>query len=111
MSPPAIEPSFPLEITLLCYIATGALVVILLLLMLINSKLSKLSKLSANLSRSSRDEKVEDTDASRNAVEVQSGTNFEEFLKEDPERHKLSKNEQFKAYRAWRSERGLNWSK
>lgn len=108
MSPSAIEPSFPLEITLLCYIATGALVVILFFLMRINSKLSGLS---AKLSRSSRDEKVEDVEASRDAVEVLSGTNFEEFLKEDPERHKLSKNEQFKAYRAWRSEKGLNWSK
>lgn len=108
MLPPAIEPSFPLQITLLCYIATGALVLILFLLILINAKLSGLS---ANLFRSSRAAKIEDTDTSRDVVEVPSGTNFEEFLTEDPERHKLSKKEQFKAYRAWRSERGLNWSK
>lgn len=108
MSPPALDSSFPLEITFLCYFATGVLVLILFLLILINSKLSWLSEI---LSRSSRTTKNEDEEASRDTVEVLSGTHFEEFLKEDPERQKLSKNEQFKAYRAWRSERGLNWSK
>ena len=108
MPPAALEPSFPLSITILSYIATGALVVILLLLIVINSKLSALS---AKLSRSGRAAKIEDQDASPNVVEAPSGTHFEEFLNEDPERRKLTKNEQFKAYRAWRSEKGLNWAK
>lgn len=108
MPPEALEPSFPQSITILSYIATGALLVILLLLILINSKLSALS---AKLSRSTRAAKIEDQDASPNVVEAPSGTHFEEFLNEDPERRKLTKKEQFKAYRAWRTEKGLNWSK
>lgn len=108
MLPTALEPSFPLSITILCYIATGALVLILFLLILINSKVSALS---AKLSRSTRAAKIEDADAASGSVEVHSGTHFEEFLNEDPERRRLAKKEQFKAYRAWRTEKGLNWSK
>jgi len=44
------------------------------------------------------------------ASETSSGGAFETFLSEDPERRKLPKNEQFKAYRRWRQENGLNWS-
>ena len=40
-----------------------------------------------------------------------SSHNFEEFLKEDPTRLMLSKSEQAAAFRKWRSEKGLNWSK
>lgn len=36
---------------------------------------------------------------------------FETFLTEDPARRQLSKGEQFSAYRKWRREKGLNWSK
>jgi hypothetical protein len=43
MPPTALEPSFPFAITLLCYVATGALVLILGMLVLINSKLTALS--------------------------------------------------------------------
>lgn len=35
---------------------------------------------------------------------------FETFLTEDPARQQLPKSEQFKAYRRWRREKGLNWS-
>lgn len=108
MPPHAIEPYFPLSITILCYIATGALVAILLLLLGINSKLTALS---AKLSRSGRAAKAEDPGAAPNIVEAPSGTHFEEFLNEDAERRRLTKKEQFKAYRAWRTEKGLNWSK
>jgi hypothetical protein len=108
MPPTALESSFPFAITFLCYIATGVLVLILFLLILINTKLSALS---AKLSRSSRSAKIEDADASPGSVEAPSGTHFEEFLNEDPERRRLAKKEKFKAYRAWRSEKGLNWSK
>lgn len=108
MPPTAFEPSFPFAITLLCYVATAALVLILGTLILINSKLTALS---AKLSRTARAAKVEHADAAPGSVEVHSGTHFEEFLNEDPERRRLVKKEQFKAYRAWRSEKGLNWSK
>lgn len=108
MPPTALEPSLPFAITFLCYTATAVLVLILFLLILINTKLSVLS---AKLSRSNRSAKIEDADAASGSVEVHSGTHFEEFLNEDPERRRLAKKEQFKAYRAWRSEKGLNWSK
>ena len=103
-----LEPSFPFHITLLLYTATGVLVLILLLLFIMNSKLSALS---AKLSRSSRPAKIGEQDASTNAVEAPSGTHFEEFLNEDSNRRRLTKKEQFKSYRAWRSKKGLNWTK
>lgn len=36
---------------------------------------------------------------------------FLEFLSEDAGRRQLPKREQFAAYRTWRKERGLNWTK
>jgi len=36
---------------------------------------------------------------------------FETFLAEDPARQQLTKGEQFRAYRRWRQDKGLNWSK
>jgi len=103
-----LEPSFPLHITLLLYTATGALLLILFLLFLIYTKFSVLS---AKLTRSNRSAKFEEQDASPNAVEAPSGTHFEEFLNEHSDRRRLTKKEQFKAYRAWRTEKGLNWTK
>jgi hypothetical protein len=44
------------------------------------------------------------------AAETAAGGAFESFLNEDPARRKLSKSEQFAAYRRWRQENGLNWS-
>jgi hypothetical protein len=39
------------------------------------------------------------------------GGEFRTFLREDATRQTLSKGEQFSAYRRWRKEKGLNWSK
>jgi len=111
MPPEALESTFPLSITVLSYIATGVLVAILCLLIVMNSKLSALS---AKLSRSTHAEKTEETEEKEGTqpeVEVDPGTHFEEFLNEDPERCKLPKKLQFTAYRAWRTAKGLNWSK
>ena len=52
-----------------------------------------------------------DEERRQSTAEVSSGSVFEEFLNEEPERKKLPKNEQFAAYREWRRERGLNWAK
>jgi len=106
--PPPIDPEFPLSITILCYIATGVLIVILLMLVRINWRLAVLA---AKLGRTNRSAKLEESDALPNIVEAPAGTHFEEFLNEDPQRLSLTKKEQFKAYRAWRTEKGLNWSK
>ncbi|MEY3394511.1 MAG: hypothetical protein RL346_747 [Verrucomicrobiota bacterium] len=40
---------------------------------------------------------------------VSSGSAFEEFLCESPERISMNKKQQSEAYRKWRSEKGLNW--
>jgi hypothetical protein len=45
------------------------------------------------------------------ASETSNASSFEEFLNEDPSRRELSKAEQFSAFRKWRDEKGLNWSK
>ena len=44
------------------------------------------------------------------AVKAAHDSAFAEFLREDPARKKLPKREQFEAYRAWRRDKGLNWS-
>lgn len=38
-------------------------------------------------------------------------THFDQFLEEEPSRKLLSKSEQAEAFRKWRTDRGLNWSK
>ena len=45
------------------------------------------------------------------AAETSPGGAFEEFLNEDPARRELTKSEQFAAFRQWRHEKGMNWSK
>lgn len=109
-----IEPQFPLSITILAYIATGALILILLLLFNIHARLGIVAaKLSSRSSRSvSVKIPVEETEKTENpkASEPEPGTLFDEFLKEDPERRSMPKKEQFKAYRKWRADKGLNWS-
>jgi len=119
----SIEPSLPLSIIILCYIATGALVLILLLLFIMNSRLSALSAKLSRSSRPTKPETYEAYEASQTKIEspnvaekhdtgeAPAGTHFEEFLNEDRERRKLTKKEKFKAYREWRKEKGLNWSK
>ncbi len=113
MPPEALESTFPLSITILSFIATGVLVAILLMLIVINSQLSalsaKLSRAAQALKPQEKEEKVV-KEATPTEIEVPPGTHFEEFLNEDPERRKLPKKLQFKAYRAWRTEKGLNWS-
>lgn len=51
-----------------------------------------------------------DSAAASVAVRAAHDSAFAEFLREDPARKKLPKREQFEAYRAWRRDKGLNWS-
>lgn len=101
------EFTFPLSIIVLAYIATAILLVIMILLFRMNGRITALS---AKLGRNSRAAKLTEPGAEPNVAEVGPGTAFDEFLKEDPQRHSLAKKEQFKAYRKWRSDKGLNWS-
>jgi len=105
--PPAAYQEFPLSIIVLAYLATAILLVIMILLLRMNGNIAALS---AKLSRSNRSAKLEEPDAAPNIAEADPGTPFEEFLNEEPERRSLTKKEQFKAYRKWRAEKGLNWS-
>jgi hypothetical protein len=54
--------------------------------------------------------RVEAAESVPSAAETSPGGAFEAFLSEDPERRRLTKGEQFAAYRQWRQEKGLNWS-
>jgi hypothetical protein len=49
-------------------------------------------------------------DSPLSAGESARGGAFETFLEEDPARRYLPKAEQFKNYRIWRQQNGLNWS-
>lgn len=98
---------FPASIIVLAYVATSFLLIIMILMFRMNGRIAALS---SKLSRSSRSVKLEESDAAPNVAEVGAGTHFEEFLNEDRHRRSLSKKEQFKAYRKWRAEKGLNWS-
>jgi hypothetical protein len=72
----------------------------------IHSRLKRLEgrmpKLPSTRERSSAEAAVGDTG---------SGGIFESFLQEDPSRRALTKSEQFAAFRKWRKDKGLNWSK
>jgi hypothetical protein len=115
----AIYPEFPFAITVLCYTAVGLLLAILLLLLRMSGQIIILSN---RLKKSTRSESIRpsstgeitdniETEPETSVTEVGPGTPFEEFLNEDPERRRLSKKEQFKEYRKWRDDKGLNWSK
>ena len=105
--PPSDYLQFPPSIITLAYTATAFLLIIIVLLFRMNGKLDALS---AKLNRNNRSAKLEDTEATPSVVQAVAGTHFEEFLNEEPERRSLTKKEQFKAYRKWRTEKGLNWS-
>lgn len=104
--PDSSEIQFPIVITTLCYCGVFLLVVILFVLLRINGRLAAFS---AKLNRSSRSSKLAEPDAEPRSAKVEPGTPFNEFLDEDSQRRSLSKKEQFKAYRKWRAEKGLNW--
>lgn len=115
MPPTIIEPiaqPFPLAITILAYLATGTLILILILLINIHSRLSILTaKLSTKNTHPTPQPPPSQDPEPSDFSPPEPGTPFDEFLKEDPERRSMPKKEQFKAYRKWRAENGLNWSK
>jgi hypothetical protein len=106
--PPTLDPQLPLSIVILCYSAVILLLIILLILLRVSGQLTLLSY---KLSKSSRSSRVAEPHSAPEAPEVGPGTPFDEFLNEDPQRRTLAKKEQFKAYRIWRADKGLNWTK
>ncbi len=97
---------FPTAITILAYVATAVLVLILLVLLRLSGQINALS---VRLTKSTRSARLAEPEDKPNLAEAEPGSPFDEFLTEDPQRRSLSKKEQFKAYRKWRAEKGLNW--
>ena len=106
--PPTLDTELPLSLVIACYSAIALLLVILMMLLRISGQLTLLS---FKLGKNSGPLKVAEPDAAASVPEVGPGTPFEEFLNEDPQRRALPKKEQFKAYRRWRADKGLNWAK
>jgi hypothetical protein len=87
----------------------SSVALVALTLLLVCRVLAKISRMERSLARA---EDLPDVPpASISAGESSSGGAFEWFLEEDPSRRNLAKREQFAAYRQWRQEKGLNWSK
>jgi hypothetical protein len=80
---------------------------LLLLLVLVIGISRKVSRIAIQLSTL---DALQASAPQENSPGSQQPTLFDDFLAEDPSRSKLTKNEQFAAYRKWRQEKGLNWS-
>lgn len=105
---------FPLSFTILCYITVALLALMLIVLIQISVTISSASQQrkkqgALNGRTVSSEDFLEETETP--SIEVGPGTPFEEFLNEDPQHRTLPKKDQFKSYRKWRAEKGLNWSK
>lgn len=99
--PEAAAPS----LIILLSICAGLLVLVLLLVLRISWRLSRMEKLGHQ--SPSREESAEQPPSQ---AETSPGGAFEAFLAEDPSRRELPKGEQFKTFRQWRHDKGMNWS-
>jgi len=71
--------------------------------------LTRLGRIEARLAQVSMPAEPAGEEAA--GSETSPGGMFESFLAEDPTRRTMTKSEQFAAFRKWRREKGLNWSK
>lgn len=95
--------------TLLTFLTGACLVLLVVLLLLILRISSRISKLEARThGELLLPEPMMDAPSD---AEVPAGGVFERFLNENPSCRDLPKGEQAKAYRKWRQEMGMNWSK
>ncbi|NQX01878.1 hypothetical protein HQ447_14575 [bacterium] len=90
-------------LVILLALCAGLLVVTLFLIVRMSRKLSRIESFLT-------DRQPESTVAAPGAAETLTGGAFEEFLTEDPARRDLPKAQQASAYRAWRQQKGMNWS-
>jgi len=90
---------------LLIGINSGALLALFWILSKMAVKLDHLAALSGGLQSPSGEE------SGGSPVEVAAGGAFEAFLNEDSTRRSMAKSDQFAAYRQWRKEKGMNWSR
>ncbi|MEO0017055.1 MAG: hypothetical protein RLZZ522_338 [Verrucomicrobiota bacterium] len=89
-------------------LAAGVLLLFLLLLAVVRAGgcLQRVERLLAE-----RDSAAPSMAPAEGAEKPTTDSAFREFLSEDPARRKLPKREQFDAFRLWRKDKGLNWSK
>lgn len=92
-------------VVILLWSCAGLLVLVLLLIFQISGRLSRIERHVAE-----DHSHPEIAEQAPSAAETSPGGAFETFLNEEPGRRELTKGEQFKAYRRWRQENGMNWS-
>lgn len=83
----------------------GLLALILAMLGRFSSRLQRIEALLVQVNS-----RVESVETAQTEAVAHAGGAFETFLEEDPARRKLTKSEQFSAYRKWRHDNGMNWS-
>ena len=104
MIPPMPEPIAPqLLIPLLS--ALGLLVLLIAMVFGLSRRLGRIERLLKQT-----DERSESAGQEPTSAETSPGGAFETFLNEDSARRKMTKGEQFAAYREWRKKNGMNWS-
>ena len=90
------------EVSVAEWISLSLLIAMMILLLSIRVAVARIE---ARISRA-----LQNPEPSPSTDKEGSGSAFDQFLAEDPERLGLSKTEQFAAYREWRKEKGMNWS-
>ena len=96
-----------IDATLLTILTGICLVLLIVVLALMFGISSRLGRLESRIGQKPADP----ADGKPTAAESSAGGAFDQFLNEDPARRELSKAEQFGAFRKWRQQKGMNWSK
>lgn len=94
-------------VVILLAAAVGMLFLLVLIALRIGGRLLRIEQALKNQQDAGGNLK----DALPPLADVEAGGAFDEFLREDPARRRMVKSEQFAAYRQWRQDKGMNWSK
>ena len=95
------------EVSVVEWVTVAAIAIMLILLVSLRVALVSLQLQVRQLQKALEDKPMRASDADE---DTRKESAFDQFLGEDPERLKLSKTEQFAAYREWRKMKGMNWS-
>lgn len=103
------EPETPLYVFTLIVLLSASLFFLVCLLGMHFRLSRRLKKIEGQLdaARQAREE----LEAGPSVAESSAGGAFEIFLKENSAHREMSKGEQFAAFRKWRHDKGMNWSK
>lgn len=97
-----------LEANTVIFMLGACLALLVLALLLVFRVLGRLRRMEELLAAAVRGD---DAGEGPSVAETSPGGAFEAFLKEDPAHRQGTKAEQFAAYRDWRRQKGMNWSK